>query len=354
MSLLAIKYQRGHLEILNQLVLPHKSVYEEIRGVEDGWQAIKTMKVRGAPAIAIVGSLSLAIEILPRSFSSTEELENFVTEKLQYLMKARPTAVNIMEASKHLISFVKDLSLKAKDTETVKMELIKEIEGMLAKDISDNKAIGRFGAAHVLQQVGVDKLKVLTHCNTGSLATAGYGTALGVIRSLSEQNHLDHVFCTETRPYNQGSRLTAYELVSDKIPATLVADSMVSVLMKTKGIHAVVVGADRVVANGDTANKVGTYQIAIAAKHHGVPFYIAAPSTTVDLTLEKGSDIVIEERPAEELTTVAGVRIAAPAIGCWNPAFDVTPAELITGGIVTEYGVFKPSELKMGLQEKCQ
>lgn len=210
--------------------------------------------------------MSLAIEILPRSFSSTEELENFVTEKLQYLMKARPTAVNIMEASKHLISFVKDLSLKAKDTETVKMELIKEIEGMLAKDISDNKAIGRFGAAHMLQQVGVDKLKVLTHCNTGSLATAGYGTALGVIRSLSEQNHLDHVFCTETRPYNQGSRLTAYELVSDKIPATLIADSVVSVLMKTKGIHAIVVGADRVVANGDTANKVGTYQIAIAGK----------------------------------------------------------------------------------------
>ena len=223
------------------------------------------LQVRGAPAIAIVGSLSLVIEILPKSFSSTEELENFVTEKLLYLTKARPTAVNIMEASKHLVSFVKNLSLKTKDTETVKMELIKEIEGMLAKDISDNQAIGRFGAAHMLQQ-GVDKLKVLTHCNTGSLATAGYGTALGVIRSLSEQNHLDHVFCTETRPYNQGSRLTAYELVSDEIPATLVADSMVSVLMKTKGIHAVVVGADRVVANGDTANKIGTYQIAIAGK----------------------------------------------------------------------------------------
>jgi len=206
------------------------------------------------------------IEILPRSFSSTEELENFVTEKLQYLTKARPTAVNIMEASKHLISFVKDLSLKTKDTETVKMELVKEIEGMLANDIGNNQAIGRFGAAHMLQQAGIDKLKVLTHCNTGSLATAGYGTALGVIRSLSEQKHLDHVFCTETRPYNQGSRLTAYELVSDKIPATLVADSMVSMLMKTKGIHAVIVGADRVVANGDTANKIGTYQIAIAGK----------------------------------------------------------------------------------------
>lgn len=206
------------------------------------------------------------IEILPRSFSSTEELENFVTEKLQYLTKARPTAVNIMEASKHLISFVKDLSLKTKDTETVKMELVKEIEGMLANDISNNQAIGRFGAAHMLQQAGIDKLKVLTHCNTGSLATAGYGTALGVIRSLSEQKHLDRVFCTETRPYNQGSRLTAYELVSDKIPATLVADSMVSMLMKTKGIHAVIVGADRVVANGDTANKIGTYQIAIAGK----------------------------------------------------------------------------------------
>lgn len=223
-------------------------------------------QVRGAPAIAIVGSLSLAIEILPKSFSSTEELENFVTEKLQYLTTARPTAVNIMEAAKHLIAFVKDFSLKTTDTATVKMELVKEIEGMLAKDISDNQAIGRFGAEHMLQLAGADKLKVLTHCNTGSLATAGYGTALGVIRSLSEQKHLEHVFCTETRPYNQGSRLTAYELVSDNIPATLVADSMVSVLMKTKGIHAVVVGADRVVANGDTANKIGTYQIAIAGK----------------------------------------------------------------------------------------
>lgn len=207
------------------------------------------------------------VEILPRSFSSTEELENFVTEKLQYLTKARPTAVNIMEAAKYLISFVKDLSLKTKDAETVKMELIREIEGMLAKDISDNQAVGRFGAEHMSQLTGVDKLKVLTHCNTGSLATAGYGTALGVIRNLSEQKQLDHVYCTETRPYNQGSRLTAYELVYENIPATLVADSMVSVLMKTKGIHAVVVGADRVVANGDTANKIGTYQIAIAGKH---------------------------------------------------------------------------------------
>ncbi|XP_022799998.1 methylthioribose-1-phosphate isomerase-like isoform X2 [Stylophora pistillata] len=266
MSLLAIKYKRGHLEILNQLLLPHESVYEEITGAEDGWQAIRTMKVRGAPAIALVGALSLAVELLPVSFSSKEELKNFVAEKLQYLTTARPTAVNIMEAAKHLTLFVKDSSSKINDTETVKVELITEIEGMLEKDLSDNKALGRLGAEHMLQLVGADKLKVLTHCNTGSLATSGFGTALGVIRHLSEQDHIDHVFCTETRPYNQGSRLTAYELVYENIPSTLVADSMVSLLMKTKGVHAVVVGADRVVANGDTANKIGTYQIAIAGK----------------------------------------------------------------------------------------
>ena len=198
------------------------------------------------------------------SFGSIEGLEQFVSEKFEYLKTSRPTAVNIMEAAKHLTSFVKNLTSHSNNVEKIKMLLVEEIEGMLVKDVANNQAMGKFGAEHMLRLTKRTKLKVLTHCNTGSLATAGYGTALGIIRSLSEQRSIEHVFCTETRPYNQGSRLTAFELVHDNIPATLVADSMVSMVMKTKGIDAVVVGADRVVANGDTANKIGTYQIAIA------------------------------------------------------------------------------------------
>lgn len=170
-----------------------------------------------------------------------------------------------------------------------------------------------------------------------------------MIRSLHEMGRLEHTFCTETRPYNQGARLTAFELVYEKIPATLITDSMAAAAMAHQGVSAVVVGADRVVANGDTANKIGTYQLAIVAKHHGVPFYVAAPSSSCDLRLETGKEIVIEERPSQELTDLNGVRIAAQGIRVWNPAFDVTPHELITGGIITELGVFAPEELRAAL-----
>lgn len=216
---------------------------------------------------------------------------------------------------------------------------------MLEKDIGDNKSIGNFGAQEILSGVSGDSLvRILTHCNTGSLATAGYGTALGVIRRLHELKRLEHVYCTETRPYNQGARLTAYELVHDKIPATLIVDSMVAALMKHRNISAVVVGADRVASNGDTANKIGTYQIAVLAKYHGVPFYVAAPFTSIDMKVVSGDHIVIEERPDHEMTHVGEHRIAAKGISCWNPAFDVTPASLIAG-IITEKGVFRPQEL---------
>ena len=177
----------------------------------------------------------------------------------------------------------------------------------------------------------------MTHCNTGSLATSGYGTALGVIRSLSSQKKLKEAFATETRPYNQGARLTAFELVFEKIPATLITDSMVSFLMKTKTIHAVVVGADRVALNGDTANKIGTYQIAVAAAFHKIPFYVAAPTTSIDLNIKTGDEIHIEERPKHEVTHIQNIQIAPSEINVWNPSFDVTPANLITG-IITEHG----------------
>ncbi|KAK3616631.1 S-methyl-5-thioribose-1-phosphate isomerase, partial [Elasticomyces elasticus] len=229
-------------------------------------------------------------------------------------------------------------------------------------DVSDNEAIGKYGAEWIEKVAPGKEVSVLTHCNTGSLATAGYGTALGVIRSLHANGSLKRAFCTETRPYNQGSRLTAFELVHDRIPATLITDSMASALLQLKGsserITAIVVGADRVAANGDTANKIGTYQLAIAAKYHGVKFLVAAPRTTIDLETKSGADITIEERPGHEMTVMKGPRyeagrvdldyvetvsIAAEGIDVWNPAFDVTPAELIDG-IITELGVVEKGQ----------
>uniref|UniRef100_UPI00398E5638 methylthioribose-1-phosphate isomerase n=1 Tax=Pristiophorus japonicus TaxID=55135 RepID=UPI00398E5638 len=354
MTLEAVRYRRGSLQILNQLLLPQRSLYLHISSVRDGWRAIREMQVRGAPAIAIVGSLSLAVELHGGKPRDKEGLATFALESLDYLVTARPTAVNMARAARELSDFVASEVKRPDSTaESFKENLISRIEAMLEKDISDNRSIGSHGAKHILSAAKTEKVIILTHCNTGSLATAGYGTALGVIRSLWSMGRLEHVYCTETRPYNQGARLTAYELVHEKIPATLIADSMVSMAMKEKGISAVVVGADRIVANGDTANKIGTYQLAIAARHHGIPFYVAGPSTSCDPALESGEQIVIEERPGEELTDVNGVRLAAPGIGVWNPAFDVTPHGLITAGIITEFGVHDPRELRKVLAEKA-
>jgi methylthioribose-1-phosphate isomerase len=223
-------------------------------------------QVRGAPAIAIVGSLSLAVELAPKDFDTVDCLVDWVAAKLDYLVTARPTAVNMATARDNLKHFIKLKKQSDVSAEKMKCSLINEIEGMLVKDISDNKAIGSNGAEHMTRNIKAEKIVALTHCNTGSLATAGYGTALGVVRALHEKGALGHAYCTETRPYNQGSRLTAYELVHDHIPATLIADSMVSIALKEKRVSVIVVGADRVAANGDTANKIGTYQLAISGK----------------------------------------------------------------------------------------
>ncbi|KAK5649978.1 hypothetical protein RI129_001007 [Pyrocoelia pectoralis] len=347
MTLQAIKYQNNILHILDQLLLPTVSQYIPIKDVNDGWNAINKMQVRGAPAIAIVGCLSLAVELYNKSFDSKNDLLEFITNKLNYLITSRPTAVNMKLATDDLISLGNELSKDSSVTVLdMKMSFIATIEKMLEKDITDNKAIGDYGSKDILSNVSSKGgICVLTHCNTGSLATAGYGTALGVIRSLNSENRLERVYCTETRPYNQGARLTAYELVHDNIPATLIVDSMVAALMSSKKISAVVVGADRVALNGDTANKIGTYQIAVVAKYHGVAFYVAAPFTSIDKNIPSGNKIVIEERSEKEMTYIGECRIAADGISCWNPAFDVTPAELITG-IITERGVFKPKELE--------
>ncbi|GFR62336.1 methylthioribose-1-phosphate isomerase [Elysia marginata] len=353
MTLQAIRYSRGCLEILDQLLLPDETKYFSLHDTKDGWSAIKKMQVRGAPAIAIVGCLSLAVELTNSDVESVSSLKELIENKLDYLVSARPTASNMAEAASRIKAVIRQLA-KGDDykAEDAKLMIIKELEGMLEEDININKNLGKYGAEHLLGTYAKPPVNIITHCNTGSLATAGYGTALGVIRYLQENEKLGHVYCTETRPYNQGARLTAYELLHENIDASLICDSAAAACMKEKNIHAVIVGADRVTANGDAANKIGTCQIAIAAKYYNIPFYVACPRSTFDPSTQSGEDIIIEQRPHAEMTSIKGIKIAAD-INCWNPAFDVTPAELITGGIITEYGVFKPHEVKQRLQDKA-
>lgn len=336
-SLQAIRYANGNLELLNQLLLPQQFEYENCSSCDLTFHAIRDMKVRGAPAIAIAAVLALACELKINKFNSHEELKEFVFSKLNFLCESRPTAVNLFKMADE----VKSLFIKAHDTNVIDFNrsLISFAEKMFDDDITTNKSIGEHGAK-IIAENRSHTLNLLTHCNTGSLATAGYGTALGIIRNLHARNKLQHAYATETRPYNQGARLTAFELVYEKIPSTLITDSMVSFLMKTKSIDAVVVGADRVAANGDTANKIGTYQIAIAAAFHNIPFYVAAPTTSIDFKIKSGNEIHIEQRPQREVTHIQNIQIAATGIDVWNPSFDITPAELITG-IITEKGVVK-------------
>ncbi|KAI1612301.1 S-methyl-5-thioribose-1-phosphate isomerase [Exophiala viscosa] len=385
MVLQAIQYEPASgssppaLRVLDQLLLPHRTTYVDVLDCEEGHAAIKQMKVRGAPAIAIVAALALAVEIgtkvaarkLP---SRADDVKETIGQRLDYLKTSRPTAVNLGDAvSKLKIVSKKAVIQSGASAESVAQAYIVAAERMLVDDVSDNKAIGGYGARWIEENTVAGKkrkqdqsqqLKVLTHCNTGSLATAGYGTALGVIRSLRAGDMLTQAYCTETRPYNQGSRLTAYELVHDQIPATLITDSMTCALLAREGknLAAIVVGADRVAANGDTANKIGTYSLAVLARHHGVKFLVAAPRTTIDLATASGQDIEIEQRAPEEVTRIKGPKVAADgqvlvdegaelistaAIGIdvWNPAFDVTPAELIDG-VVTERGVVEKTDGK--------
>ncbi|XP_068658906.1 methylthioribose-1-phosphate isomerase [Aristolochia californica] len=344
-TLQSICYNTGSLKLLDQRRLPLENPYLDIQDVTDGWNAIREMVVRGAPAIAIAAALSLAVEVfnVEKSFSgSSNDAASFIIKNLKYLVSSRPTAVNLSDAAKKLEDIVLKVSATTEKATSVFQAYIEAAEKMLSDDIADNKAIGSHGAAFLQSQISVNKkLSVLTHCNTGSLATAGYGTALGVIRSLHNEGILEIAFCTETRPFNQGSRLTAFELVHDKIPATLIADSAAAALMRAGRVDAVIVGADRVTANGDTANKIGTYNLAVSAKYHKVPFYVAAPVTSIDLSLSSGEQITIEERSPKELLYSRGglgEQVAASGISVWNPAFDVTPASLIAG-IITEKGV---------------
>ncbi|NP_001384762.1 hypothetical protein VitviT2T_016256 [Vitis vinifera] len=343
-SLQSICYKRGSLQLLDQRKLPLETVYLEIKGADDGWHAIRDMVVRGAPAIAIAAALSLAVEVsnLEDFIGTSDDAASFLNSKLDYLVTSRPTAVNLSDAVTKLKGVISNAAATAFEAMSVFQAFLEAAEDMLREDVAANRAIGLYGASFLQSHIKDSKnLSILTHCNTGSLATAGYGTALGVIRSVHAEGILLRAYCTETRPFNQGSRLTAFELVHDNIPATLIADSAAAALMQAGRVDAVIVGADRVAANGDTANKIGTYSLALSAKHHHIPFFVAAPLTSIDLTLSSGQEIVIEERSPKELLNSRGglgEQVAASGICVWNPAFDVTPADLIAG-IITEKGV---------------
>ncbi|KAI1184652.1 hypothetical protein F5B17DRAFT_433344 [Nemania serpens] len=372
-GLQAIRYERGKLEVLDQLRLPHEHHYDNVSTSDEAFDCIKAMRVRGAPAIAIVAALAHAVELYHggAEASTPEEVIAYTDSRLDYLKLSRPTAVDLTNAITHLKEVVRGVDVGALEHPAAKSAIIDAYvaaaEEIFRKDTETNLLIGEHGSKWLVANAPVKspegKVSVLTHCNTGSLATSGHGTALGIIRSLHSAGHLHHTFCTETRPYNQGSRLTAFELVYERIPATLITDSMAGALFATKKaekhIAAVIVGADRVVRNGDTANKIGTYALAVLARYHGVKFIVAAPTTSIDLQTTTGADIKIEERRPEELTQISGAVVGADGkvdvtqtakvatahqeINVWNPAFDVTPAELIDA-VVTEKGVVVKNE----------
>jgi len=295
--------------------------------------AIKNMVVRGAPAIGAAAAYGMALAAGSLQGKERESLLAGLEEAARGLKATRPTAVNLAWAVERMMNFAR--SQKTENPSRLAELLWAEAEKIAAEDVVTNKKIGQHGAKLIPQ-----KARILTHCNAGALATVDYGTALGVIRSAVEQGKEVTVFVDETRPYLQGSRLTAWELQQEGIPATLIADNMAGFLMQKGEIDLVIVGADRIAANGDVANKIGTYSLAVLAQAHKIPFYVAAPLSTFDLKIDSGSLIPIEERSARELTHFAGVQIAPSGIKCYNPAFDVTPAALITA-IITETGIIK-------------
>lgn len=321
--------------MVDQTKVPYEYVTIDIKTGDEMYNAIKTMIVRGAPAIGVSaahGVVLYALELQKQNLSR-EEFINKLIDKSEYLKTSRPTAVNLMWAVDKQIEIIKN---STSDISGIVEELKQNGIKMENDDISINKRIGDFGA-----EVVPKGATILTHCNAGALATVGYGTALGVVRSAFAKDNTIQVFSDETRPRQQGSRITTFELKMDGIPVTMITDGMCSYFMKKGMIDMVVVGADRIAANGDTANKIGTYTVAIAAKYHNVPFYIAAPLSTIDISIKSGDEIPIEERSHDEVTTINGKLVCAEGVNVINPGFDVTPHELISG-IITEVGILRP------------
>lgn len=341
-----IVWQDDRVLLIDQTRLPNEYTLVEICDCEAMGNAIKTMIVRGAPAIGV--SAAYGMYLGARDIKTHDRAQFLIElEKIgDYLRSTRPTAVNLFWAIDRVLKTAKETNVTVEELPKLLLETAQKIQ---AEDLQTCQQIGDQGL-NVLPKTP-EKLNILTHCNAGSLATAGYGTALGVIRSAWRDRRLTRVYADETRPRLQGAKLTTWECVQEGIPVTLISDNMAAHCMKKGLIHAVIVGADRIAANGDTANKIGTYSLALVAKAHNIPFFVAAPLSTIDFTLSDGSQIPIEERDSVELYQVGNTRICPEGVDFYNPAFDVTPAELIAS-IITEYGAFSPSELKQELQNK--
>ncbi len=322
--------------MVDQRKLPSTETYVTCRTAGDVARAIKSMVIRGAPAIGVAAAMGVALGMRRSTAPGTRRFTTEFQKTCDLLAATRPTAVNLFWAIERMKATFAAAAQAGASVEDLKARLVAEARAIHDEDVEACRRIGRFGADLV-----PDGARILTHCNAGALATAGYGTALGVVRGAVEQGKRVSVLADETRPFLQGARLTAWELTRDGIETTLITDNMAGALMRLGHVDLVVVGADRIAANGDVANKVGTYTVAVLAREHGLPFYVAAPLSTIDLATPDGSAIPIEERNEREVTHLAGTRIAPEGVRVRNPAFDVTPARFVTG-IVTERGVALP------------
>jgi methylthioribose-1-phosphate isomerase len=331
MAVKTIQWQNDRIIMLDQRLLPQKEVYRVCRNYHEVAQAIRGMVIRGAPAIGVAAAMGAA---LGASKASEKNFDREFERVLLTLSKTRPTAVNLFWALERMRKVYTDN--RSRGVESVKRLLKAEAKKIYKEDIAANKQLGQFGATLLRS-----KRRLMTHCNAGALATAGYGTALGVIRALKESGTPVEVWVNETRPFLQGARLTAWELKKEKIPATLITDSMAGYLMREGKVDAVVVGCDRVAANGDVANKIGTYGIAVLAQKHGIPFYVAGPTSSIDVDCPSGKDIPIEQRNPKEVSHIFGRALAPKGVRIFNPAFDVTSQDLISA-IITEKGVIRP------------
>ena len=329
-----IFWEDNAVVLIDQNALPHKERYLRFTNYKDVVAAIKDLTIRGAPAIGVAAAMGIALGMLNVSPSSHENLKPAFHEICAQFSRTRPTARNLFWAIERMKKRFEEVLLSNPDE--IKKALVEEAIRVCEEDIAINQRIGINGRSLIR-----DGDNILTHCNAGALATAGCWTALGVIRAAFEEGKKIHVFVDETRPVLQGARLTAWELIKENILATLIADNMAGFLMKQGKIDKIIVGADRIAANGDTANKIGTYSIAVLAKEHKIPFYVAAPLSTIDISIQSGDDIPIEERNGEEITTIRGVTVAPEGVNVYNPAFDVTPNRYITA-IITEAGVAFP------------
>ena len=339
-SVQTLRWVDDHLEMIDQRVLPSEFCYLAYRTAEEVAQGIRLMVVRGAPAIGCAAAYGVALEALALKSRSLDAFHAGMTKAFEVLAESRPTAVNLFWALNRMKAHLASAGNQAPNA--LAQALLVEAHAVFDEDIAVNKAMGAHGAALLK-----DGDRVLTHCNAGALATAGHGTALGVFRSAVAMGKKIEVIADETRPFLQGARLTAWEMVQESIPTTLISDGMAGHLMATGCVDAVVVGTDRVARNGDVANKIGTYMVAVLAHRHSIPFYVACPLSTIDMSIPNGAAIPIEERAADEVLGHAGVQWAATGVKVRNPAFDITPAELVTA-LITEKGVVRrPNEVAL-------